>query len=125
MGTRLINAARRLADVLDQENDALRAMDLRRAAGLLPEKTVALAGLTEAGAAEFGPPHPILVSTAKRLDGLALENRRLLERAIAAQQRVIGIVARAAAASRGAEPSYGARGRLARARGPVAFSTRA
>jgi len=34
---------------------------------------------------------------ARRLQALALENKRLLERAIAAQGRVIGVVARAAA----------------------------
>lgn len=120
----LIVAAQRLADVLDRENDALRAMDLRRAVTLLPEKTAAIADLTASGESAFGPANPALVLTAQRLDGLASENRRLLQRAIAAQQRVIGIVVRAAAAA-AVEPSYGGRGRQAHLTGPMALSTRA
>jgi len=120
----LIEAARRLADVLERENDALRAMDLRRAATLLPEKTGAIADLTAAGEPVLGLPAPTIVSAARRLDGLATENRRLLERAIAVQQRVIGIVVHAAAAA-AVEPSYGAGGRQAGLTGPMALSTRA
>ena len=47
----------------------------------------------------------------RRLQGLAMENKRLLERAIAVQGRVIGVVARAATAA--TEPAgYGpSRGR--------------
>ena len=121
----LITAVRHLADILDLENHALTAMDLRRAAGLLPEKTAALAELTLAGEFPSAPMHPDLASTAGRLKGLMLENRRLLERAIVAQQRVIGIVVRAAAATDRAEPVYGARGRRTRVTGPMALSTRA
>jgi hypothetical protein len=121
----LITAIRRLADILDLENAALNAMDLRRAAGLLSEKTAALADLNLACERPSVPAHPALTSTAARLQGLMLENRRLLERAIVAQQRVIGIVVRAAAATDRAEPSYGARGRMTRATGPMALSTRA
>jgi hypothetical protein len=121
----LITAVRRLADILDLENAALKAMDLRRAAGLLGEKTSALADFNLACVLPSVPTHPALTSTAGRLQGLMLENRRLLERAIVAQQRVIGIVVRAAAATGRAEPSYGARGRMTRATGPMALSTRA
>jgi hypothetical protein len=42
----------------------------------------------------------------RRLQALAVENKRLLERAIAAQGRVIGVIARAAAATE-APPGYG------------------
>jgi hypothetical protein len=121
----LITAVRHLADILDLENHALKAMDLRRAAGLLPEKTAALADISVACELPSVSAHPALASTAGRLQGLALENRRLLERAIVAQQRVIGIVVCAAAATGRVEPSYGARGRMARAIGPMALSTRA
>jgi hypothetical protein len=120
----LIMLAQRLADVLDRENAALRAMDLRRAVTLLPEKTTAIAELTAAGDAAAGPSDPDLVSMAARLDGLAQENRKLLERAIGAQQRVIGIIARAAA-SVAVAPNYGVRGRRAHLTGPMALSTRA
>jgi hypothetical protein len=121
----LIAAMRRLVDVLDLENAALKAMDLRRAAGLLAEKTAALADLNLACELPSGPAHPALTSTAGRLQGLMLENRRLLQRAIVAQQRVIGIVVRAAVGADRSEPSYGARGRMTRATGPMALSTRA
>ena len=120
----LILVAQRLADVLDRENDALRVMDLRRAVTLLPEKTAAITELTAAGDAVVGPPDPALIPIARRLNGLALENRRLLERAIAAQQRVIGIIVRAAA-SVAVRPSYGGNGRRATLTGPMALSTRA
>ena len=120
----LIAVAQRLAAVLERENEALRAMDLRRAATLLPEKTAAIADLTASGQPAAGPPNPALVLTARRLDGLVRENRHLLERAIVAQQRVIGIVVRAAA-SAAVLPSYGNRGRQARSTGPMALSTRA
>jgi hypothetical protein len=114
----------RLAEILDRENDALRAMDLRRAVHLLPEKTAAIAELAAADGAASGPPDPDLVSMAARLDGLAHQNRQLLERAIGVQQRVIGIIVRAAA-SVAVAPNYGLQGRRAHLSGPMALSTRA
>lgn len=120
----LIDVARRLADLLDRENEALKAMDLRRVASFLPEKTAAIADLMASGDAAFGPSNPPLASITQRLNDLALENRRLLERAIAAQQRVIGIIVGAAAAI-AVEPSYGSEGRQERLTGPMALSTRA
>jgi flagellar biosynthesis/type III secretory pathway chaperone len=120
----LIVAALHLADVLDRENGALKAMDVRQVAGLLPEKTAAIAELIAAGGTIPVPSDPTLVWAARRLDGLTVENRTLLERAIAAQQRVIAIVARAAA-SAVREPSYGAEGRFADTARPMALSTRA
>ena len=120
----LIDAAQHLAAVLDQENEALRAMDLRRAVGLLAEKTTAIADLMAAGDANSLPRVPGMISLAQRLDSLARENRQLLERAITAQRHVIGIIVRAAA-SVAAEPAYASNGRRQRARGPMALSTRA
>ena len=90
-----------LIAVLEQENAALTAMDLPRAAALVVRKTAAierLAGL------------PASRPAAERLDDLARHNRRLLERAMIAQERVIGIVARAAA---NVDAPYGAGGRPA------------
>jgi hypothetical protein len=123
----LIEAARRLAELLDLENAALRAMDIRRATSLLAEKTAAVAELSKYGdapSAAVGAPHRDVVSIARRLDAAASENRRLLERAIVAQQRVIGIVVRAAAAAV-RQPSYGAGGRQSRSTAPMAYRTRA
>jgi hypothetical protein len=120
----LILVAQRLADVLARENDALRVMDLRRAVTLLPEKTAALADLAAAEGAAPGPTNPDLGLIATRLDGLAQENRQLLERAIGAQKRVIGIIVRAAA-SVAVAPNYGGQGRRAHLKSPMALSTRA
>jgi flagellar biosynthesis/type III secretory pathway chaperone len=116
--------AQRLADVLDRENDALRAMDLFRAVTLLPEKTAAIADLTAADEEMAEHPHPDLASITARLDDLAQENRVLLERAIGVQQRVIGIVVRAAA-SVATAPNYGLHGRPVHLTSPMALSTRA
>jgi hypothetical protein len=120
----MMMVAQRLADVLDRENDALRAMDLRRAVTLLPEKTAAIADLTTDDSASPAPPNPDLVSIVARLDRLAVENRQLLERAIDTQKRVIGIIVRAAA-SAAVAPNYGMQGRCAPLTGPMALSTRA
>jgi hypothetical protein len=124
MPKRLIAAALNLADILDRENVALKAMDLRRAVGLLPEKSAAIADLMATGEAALSPPNPGLADVARRVGSLALENRQLLERAIVAQQRVIGIVVRAVA-SVAVGPGYGASGRSETATLPLALSTRA
>jgi len=67
-------------------------------------------------------PHPGAERMARRLQALAAENKRLLERAIAAQGRVMAVVARAAAPDV-APAGYGS----ARGHRPVAlaFMTRA
>jgi hypothetical protein len=119
-------AVRRLAELLNRENAALAALDFRRATALLPEKTAAISDLTASHVAAGTLPsgHADLDLIGRSLAGLASENRRLLERAIVVQQRVIGIVARAAATAAN-EPAYGAHGRKARISRPMAFSARA
>lgn len=104
-----IAAATRLADALDAENRALRALDLPAATALLTEKAAATEALAEARRAGATPGGPDAAAAAARLRSLAEENRRLLERAIAVQNRIIGTLARAA--RQGAAPSrYGAGG---------------
>ena len=120
----VVMLVQRLADVLARENDALRAMDFRRAVALLPEKTAAIAALTSVGTAPAGAPDPDLVSRVARLDRLAMENRQLLERAISTQKRVVGIIVQAAA-SVAVAPNYGMQGQCASLSGPIAISTRA
>ena len=112
-----------LADILERENTALAAMDLPAAAACLPEKTAALTRFAEAVAGDAGALPPDIGPAAMRLDALARENRMLLERAMAAQERVIGIVA-GAIASASTPPAYGAHGRMSVAAGPVALSAR-
>ena len=94
-----------LAEVLEAENAALRALDFPGATALFEEKQRALALLGNAGAESA----PML----DRLRHAAEENRELLERAVLIQGRIIGIVLQAAAPKpRGyAAGGYAARGR--------------
>lgn len=119
MNSGLIAAAIRLADVLATENAALAALNMPAAARLLPEKlaaTDAFAAVQAAAAAatkQRGARRPgaELEAVARRLRELAAENRRLLERAMLVQGRVIATVAKAArATAERASPSYGAHG---------------
>jgi hypothetical protein len=119
-----LETMRRLGEILELENAALAAMDLGRVTALLPMKAAATANLREAGE-RSSKPTPETLAAAGRIDRLARDNRRLLERAIVAQQRVIGIMVGAAQATRAREPAYGASGSLATATGPLALSTRA
>ncbi|MBV8458150.1 MAG: hypothetical protein JO122_16215 [Acetobacteraceae bacterium] len=93
-----------LAEVLEAENAALRALDFPRVTALLEEKRRALAMLGRMGA----PATPVL----GRLQQTAKENRELLERAVLIQGRIIGIVLQAAVPKpRGyAAGGYAARG---------------
>ena len=106
-----------LSATLEAENAALAALDLPRAAALVADKQRAIADLA---AAEAPAANPAAERMARRLRALALENKRLLERAIAAQGRVIGIVAQAAAAT---PDGYG--GQRRQRPPPVALSARA
>lgn len=115
MNSGLIAAAVRLADVLQTENAALAALNMPAAARLLPEKLAATDAFAtaQAGAAArqrgAGRPGAELDSLARRLRELAAENRRLLERAMLVQGRVIATVAKAArATAERAAPTYGA-----------------
>jgi hypothetical protein len=114
-------AAQRLAAVLARENAALAELDLRCAAGMLAEKRQAAAAFAAAQAATGVPPS---LALARSLGDLAQENRRRLERAIAVQRRIIGIVARAAHSASPA-PRYGATGAMAAGRpNPITLSAR-
>jgi hypothetical protein len=118
----LIDAAVRLADILAAENVALVAMDLAGAAKLLGEKQAATANLSAAQAATLFAPAG-MKEVAGRLNDLADENRRLLERAIAVQKRVLGTVARAAQTAN-PQPQYGPGGVFA-VQAPAAWALRA
>lgn len=124
MSKPLIVTARRLADLLDRENTALRSMNLRGATTLLAEKSAVVAELSAFVAPTGDSFDPDLRAMARRLDALAQENRRLLQRAIVAQKRVISIIVRAAIAA-SAGTSYGIPGRPPRPTGPMTLSTRA
>jgi hypothetical protein len=129
MNRPLIEAAVRLADVLARENAALAALDLSRAAAMLAEKQEAASGFALAWerARPAGVNGAEILSLARRLDTAVAENRRLLERGIAVQGRVLAVVARAIPPALAAEaPRYGAGGRQpAQPRAPLALSLRA
>jgi hypothetical protein len=95
MSNGLMAAAQRLADLLTQENAALKRLDFAAAVALVPAKEAALAELTRQPAVRAPPPE--LAAQGRLLGGLASENQTLLERAIAVQTRVVRIVARACA----------------------------
>ena len=94
-------AADRLEAILLAENAALERHDAVAATALLEEKLAAADALSTDG---------LSPETGERLRALAANNRRLLERAIDVQSRIITMVARAAQA---APPvaRYGAKGR--------------
>lgn len=127
MSDERLKAAQRLADVLEQENEALKRLDFAAAVALVPAKEAALTALTKS------PDGPMTQSSLGRHVGaLAAENQVLLERAIAVQTRVVRIVARAYAPppattpynGRGGGREYGARTPVAGANA-LAVSTRA
>jgi hypothetical protein len=95
MSNELAMTAQRLADLLTQENDALRRLDFSAAIAVVPAKEAALAELTKQPRPNVLPPP--LVALVRRLGGLATDNQALLERAILVQTRVVRIVARASA----------------------------
>jgi hypothetical protein len=113
----LLAAGLRLAEALRAENEALAALDLPRAAGLATAKmqasdafAAAYAATAKTGSRAEGPVRRSAEDLATRLQHLGAENRRLLERAIAIQSRVIETIA-GAALPRPTGPGYGAAGR--------------
>lgn len=119
-------AAVRLAELLDRENAALAALDLPRAASMLADKQNAAAAFAVGqGGVEAlqGTQRAAAEDTARRLQTLAAENRRLLERAIAVQGRLIGTIVRALPPNAG--PRYGARGGSGQQGRPVAYAVAA
>lgn len=133
----LVAAAVALADILVQENQALAAMDLPAAMALLgPKQAQGAAFATahaRAAAALAGSPTlrseigPVAEAVGLRLRELGNENKRLLERALRVQGRVIGSIARALPRAMAAAPRYDAAGGIAASARPeaVALSARA
>lgn len=122
MTSEFFAAAAVLAETLAEENAALAALDLPRAAAMLPDKQratdafVAVQTTHVVGAHRDTAEHLV-----RRLRSLVTENKALLERAIVVQTRVIGIVARAAAPAI-TSSGYGTRGRSCHAGRPAAYA---
>ena len=104
-------AAAQLADLLEQENIALRRLDLPTALALLEAKRAAIGTFELALQAGHTTIEidDAMQALSLRLRVAASENKQLLERAMVAQQHVMSLLAQAA---RQAAPSgrYGARG---------------
>jgi ABC-type transporter Mla subunit MlaD len=109
MNMELMDAGTELAETLEAENSALTALDLPRAGAMLARKQRALADLAAAAARVDAPSHHAADRVARRLQAL--------QRAIAAQGRVIEVVARAAVPAEAAI-GYGP----ARGQRPAAFA---
>lgn len=126
MSDLLTEVTTRLADILEQENTALAALDLAAATALLAAKQDALAALETARRQPRSAPPPGFATAAERLAGLAAENRAALQRAMAAQSRVLSLVMHAASRALPPAPRYGAQGMPeGGARPPLAISARA
>lgn len=110
MSARLHAAADRLCNVLAAENHALAALDFARIGVFHDEKRAALVALENLAADAVDPDatrDPLLED---RLQGLVTENRRLLERAIMVQTRIMAVLASAARTAQ-APVGYGSKGR--------------
>lgn len=132
MSPQLIEAAAALAHVLTLENEALSALDLPRAGSFLPEKTNALQAMAEAEKASSSntltfDQRARAQAIASQLRTLCEENRRLLERALVVQRRMIGTITRAVPRAAERTPRYGSNGTLSGLRRPppVALLARA
>jgi len=114
----LIAAGERLAEALRDENEALSALDLARAATLAERKiqasdafAAAMQAAAKLGSKAEGSLRLDAEAMARSLAALGAENRRLLEGAIALQSRVIEAIAGAVKPLRAA-PGYGQAGRV-------------
>jgi hypothetical protein len=118
-GDELRNAAAALIALLERENLLLAALDLAAAAALVPAKQDAAGAFVRAQARTraAGGIAPALreaaIALGARLRALATDNRRLLERALAAQGRVVAVIARAVRTRPAEAPRYAASGRYA------------
>lgn len=123
----LVEAAIALADILAEENAALSVMDVPKAVGLLAAKRNATDRLIAAQRTWALPATAEAVVAAERLRILATDNRRLLERAMVAQKRLLACIARAVPAAAARNRNYAASGASTQATRPppVALSARA
>ncbi len=123
----LLDAIETVMRIMEHENAALMAMDLRAAAALSDEKRQAVASL--AALRPTASRAPSLRPAVERMEHLMRRNQSLLARGLAAQGRVINLLASAAQAARATRPSQAGRytglGRHAQAAAPaIAISTR-
>jgi hypothetical protein len=118
MSTKLLQAAIRLADILAAENAALATLDVAVAVALLADKRRVADQFVAAQSAPVARDQRHDIQRAsQRLQALAEQNKTLLTRAMAAQSRVIALIARAVA-----PPAYGTVSGYGHAGRPAAFA---
>lgn len=115
MSTDLLDAAAAVVETLQAENAALAVLDIGAAVKLYPRKRDAVTALATAQAstkptAEQRQRAELLT---RRLAELTGENKRLLERALYVQGRIMGALARAVPRALAATAGYCADGRMA------------
>ena len=133
MNQELLQSATTLADTLAAENRALSDLDFTSAANLFGAKlraTDAFVAAHARAAAAPGEPRDrrrLVGDVVTRLRELTAENKRLLERAVLVQGRVIGAVVRAVPKVTRGVPRYGSGGALTETSRvwPMALSARA
>ncbi len=96
--------------VLQDENAALDRLDIPTATSLVPRKLAATEALTTALASTPSPP-AIAKAQLEALRSLSADNKRLLERAMAAQKRLLAIIAGAVPKAMNEAGPYGSSGR--------------
>jgi len=122
MTASLAYAVQIMSGLLTEENAALNAMDFARAGALLGPKHAAADALAAAWRA--APDNDTPQNELRQLGELAEQNRKLLNRAMRVQRRVLELVARAARGTQ-AGTRYGAGGRFATGRdAPRSLTTR-
>jgi len=97
--------------VLQDENAALDRLDIPTATSLVPRKLAATEALTTALASAPSLPPAIAKAELEALRSLSADNRRLLERAMAAQKRLLAIIAGAVPKAMNEAGPYGSSGR--------------
>ena len=123
----IVAAAEALSDLLETENAALQAMDIRAATALVPAKHAATDALVAANRKGAGLHDAALRQAAERLRRLSATNKALLERALLAQDRILACIARALprALAQGGRYSAGGGSLTTVKHPPVALSARA
>jgi flagellar biosynthesis/type III secretory pathway chaperone len=128
----VLRAGTELADLLAAENAALQALALTEAATFAERKAAALSAFAAALQTETperwsAAERAFAQTLNQRLAALAEQNKRLLERAIKVQNRILDMLAHVVPRALGGQAAcYGARGHLASApMPPVALSARA
>jgi hypothetical protein len=117
----LVDALATAMSVLTRENAALAALDLEQVASFAPAKAAVTTTLMAIVATHRDDANTDPERLISQIRDIMAENRRLLERAIEVQKRVLGIVA-SAASSPNCGTRYARTGSPTRSGGPAAFA---